>query len=52
MLITARADAIVGACSAGIKKLCDVEGESWGSSGGILYEYVQIMSSDEVGAVM
>ena len=37
--------------SAIIKKMRDVEGESRGSSGGILYEQHQIMSSFEVSVV-
>ena len=41
----ARVDAIVGIRSAIIKKLRDVEGESRGSNGGIVYEPHQTMSS-------
>ena len=48
----ARADAIVGAPNAGIKKKRDVEEESRGCSGGILYEQHKIVSSDEVSVVM
>ena len=50
-LRNARADAIVGVCSATIKKKRDVEGESRGSSGGILYEQHQIMSAIEVSVM-
>ena len=48
LLQQARADAIVGACNAIIKKKRDVEGESRGGSWGSLYEQHQIMSSSPV----
>ena len=48
LLRQARADVIVGACSVIIKKKRNVERESRGGSGGILYEQHQIMSSSLV----
>ena len=48
LLRKAREDAIVGARNAIIEKKRDVEGESRGGSGGILYVQHQIMSSSPV----